>query len=159
MQKRQLPGSKNRAGMTINQTPRAWVVDSSAALRAILGHSEAAKSWFNAAKNRGDYLIISRFGELEIVRTTKRLGFPISDAHLFLAGFDVATVDDALLLEAAAIPFKLSGADSVHIATALEYGNSVVGLVTHDREMAEAAKNLGFTVLDPVTEDPNGSVA
>lgn len=138
---------------------RAWVFDSSVVLRAALGDSEAAKSWIESAKARGDRMILSRFGELEIQRTLLRKGRSPNTANEILDEFVFVTVNDSLLRLAASIPFSLSGADSVHIATALRLGNHVVGVVTHDREMAEAAKYLGFTVVDPVTDDPRGPVA
>ncbi|MCW5952122.1 MAG: hypothetical protein KIT69_07685 [Propionibacteriaceae bacterium] len=63
-------------------------------------------------------------------------------------------ISDDLLDEAVALEEKLGGADAFHVASALRLGPEVLTIVTHDRQMAIAAMNLGFDVLDPVTDDP-----
>lgn len=67
----------------------------------------------------------------------------------------VRRLNDELLAEAIALDEPLGGADSIHVASALRLGPAVLTVVTHDRQMATAATNLGFTVVDPVDDDPN----
>lgn len=137
----------------------AWFVDSSVVLRALLGDSPAAKAWFESVKVRQERVVGSRLLELEVIRTTRRLGKSVADAESYLNDFYLFSINDDLLADAAKLTDKLSGADSIHVATAMKFGPTVLKFVTHDREMAEAAENLGFVVIDPVTDDPNGTVA
>lgn len=46
-------------------------------------------------------------------------------------------------------PVALRSLDAPHLATALELGDDVDGLATDDDRMAEAAQDLGITVLAP----------
>jgi len=43
----------------------------------------------------------------------------------------------------------LRSVDALHLATALEVGDELDGLVTYDARMAAAAKTLGLAVLAP----------
>jgi hypothetical protein len=47
------------------------------------------------------------------------------------------------------------GGDSIHLATALLLTPQPFTFITHDRQQAAGAKALGFTVFDPVSDDPN----
>jgi predicted nucleic acid-binding protein len=51
----------------------------------------------------------------------------------------------AALLE----PANLRSLDALHLATALEIGDELDGLVTYDGRMSAAAEALGLTVLAP----------
>jgi predicted nucleic acid-binding protein len=46
-------------------------------------------------------------------------------------------------------PVTLRSLDALHLATALEVGDELDGLVTYDARMAAAAKTLGLAVLAP----------
>lgn len=46
-------------------------------------------------------------------------------------------------------PVVLRSLDALHLSTALELGDDVAGLATDDDRMAEAAQDLGITVLAP----------
>ena len=50
--------------------------------------------------------------------------------------------------------FRLKSGDALHLATALRLGTDAVEIVTHDAQMARAARSLGFAVSDPITDDP-----
>ncbi|MDN5570825.1 MAG: type II toxin-antitoxin system VapC family toxin [Propionibacteriaceae bacterium] len=139
---------------------RTWFVDSSVLLRAIADRSTAARTWFESAYNAGDRFVGSRILELEVLRVVTNAGLALDVAHEYLDEFALVAVGDDLVDEAIALEPGLGGADSLHIAAALRLGIGSVTLVTHDAQMARAALALGFTVLDPVTDDPNrGPVA
>jgi len=72
----------------------------------------------------------------------------------YLSPIGFCKVDYSLLSKAVALPYQLGTADALHVATALRLGRHVI-IVTHDRQMANAAIELNFKVLDAVTEDPN----
>lgn len=139
------------ASMADKQT---WYVDSSVLLRAIVEQSPAARAWFEGASQRGDAFIASRLMELEVGRVTKNADIDQDIVAEYLDEFFLMSVNDELLAEAIALDERLGGADSIHVASALRLGATALTLVTHDRQMAVAARNLGFTVLDPVTDDP-----
>ena len=133
----------------------AWFVDSSVLLRAILGHSAAAKTWFETAVAGGDALLGSRMLEVETCRTVRNRGLDLSVAVEYLDEFTLLSIDDPLLDEAVAIEPPCGGADSIHLAAALRLGRHAGTLVTHDAQMSRAGTALGFPVHDPVTDDPH----
>lgn len=56
-----------------------------------------------------------------------------------------ATYDNAALLE----PQILRTLDALHLASALELGDDLSGLITYDTRMAGAAAALGLAVVAP----------
>ncbi len=138
---------------------RTWFVDSSVLLRAIADRSAAARDWFESAYAAGDRFVGSRVLELEVLRVLKNAGLGTDVANEYLAEFTLIAVEDGLLDEAIALDVVLGGTDSLHIAAALRLGVNSATVVTHDVQMARAAASLGFTVFDPVTDDPNRGAA
>jgi predicted nucleic acid-binding protein len=137
----------------MTETP-TWYVDSSVLFRAIVDQSPAAKAWFETATAARDRFIASRLMEVEVRRVTKNAGVDQDIVSEYIDEFFLMSVNDELLTEAIALDEPLGGADSIHVASALRLGPATLTLVTHDRQMATAATDLGFTVLDPVTDDP-----
>jgi predicted nucleic acid-binding protein len=68
-----------------------------------------------------------------------------------LADIQMVPVEDAIITIAENLPqhIDLRSLDSLHIASALAIKNVLKGIITYDKEMAEAAKALGFTTLSP----------
>ena len=60
-------------------------------------------------------------------------------------------VEDSIITIAENLPqfIALRALDSLHIASALAIKNIIKGVITYDKEMAKAAKTLGFTILSP----------
>ncbi|MDR1186733.1 MAG: type II toxin-antitoxin system VapC family toxin [Bifidobacteriaceae bacterium] len=131
-----------------------WYVDSSVLLRAIVDESRAAKDWLDRASARGDVFVASRLMEVEVRRVSMNAGVDQGLVGQYLDQFVLLTVDDALLAEAIGLGQALGGADAIHVASALRVGAGAVTMVTHDKQMADAAAQLGFAVLDPVGDDP-----
>ncbi|WP_029088015.1 type II toxin-antitoxin system VapC family toxin [Brevibacterium album] len=133
--------------------PRAaWYIDSSIALRILLGHSRTAVEWFDAQAEAGSALISSRLLELEMTRVLRREGLGVTAAEAFTAELTLLRVDDALLREAAAIRPHVKSLDALHLASAQRIGPGHVTVVTHDAAMARVADTLGFDVFDPAAE-------
>lgn len=133
---------------------RTWYVDSSVLLRAMVDQSPAARSWFEGRVEADDRFVASRLMEVEVRRVTRNIGVDQDVVGEYVDEFLLMSVNDELLAEAIALDEKLGGADAIHVASAMRLGPAVLTLVTHDRQMATAATNLGFEVLDPVTDDP-----
>ena len=134
---------------------QTWYVDSSVLIRAIVEQSPAARAWFEEASRRGDAFIASRLMELEVRRVTKNADIDQDIVTEYVDEFFLMSINDELVAEAIALEERPGGADSIHVASALRLGPTALTLVTHDRQMAVAARNLGFTILDPVTDDPH----
>ena len=92
--------------------------------------------------------------ELEVLRVVNNAGLSTDVAREYLDEFALVAVTDDLIDEAIALDPVLGSADSVHVASALRLGAAHVTIVTHDAQMARAAAALGFTVFDPVVDDP-----
>jgi len=137
----------------VTQAFTDYYVDSSVILRALLGDSAAALQWFNSLSPNHDRLVCSRIGELEVRRVATNAGVVTRDIDAYLNAIAFYALDDKLIDEALAIPQRLGAADALHLATASRLGKQLT-IVTHDRQMAVAAKSLGFAVHDPVTDDP-----
>jgi uncharacterized protein len=146
--------------MTTKQPAKRWLVDTSVLLRAALGDSPAADKWLAEQKANQVPLVGSKLLATESHRAVlnrKLAGMDVDSIDLagYLSGFSLGRLDDALADEAAAINQPLRTADAIHLATALRLGIDEVGIATHDAQMSAAAEALGFTVIDPVTDDPN----
>ena len=62
----------------------------------------------------------------------------------------IVELSDAIRARAAVLdPPTLRPLDALHLATALEIGDDLDGLVTYDRRMSAAAEDLGLVVLAP----------
>lgn len=129
---------------------RVWYVDSSVALRIVLGHSESAVTWFDACAADGDSFVSSRLLALEMTRVFRHEGLDVSVVDDFAAEFTLLRLDDALAAEASAIRPHIKSLDSLHLASAQRIGAGSVTVVTHDAAMAQVADVLGFDVFDPV---------
>ena len=132
-----------------------YYVDSSVVLRALLGHSPATHNWFETLKNDGEAsLVASRIGELEVTRVAYNAGVADSEVDDYTERFAYLPVDDGLVDEALALKVVVKSADALHLAAALRLRPDPVIFITHDFQLANAAKALGFQVHDPVTDDP-----
>jgi predicted nucleic acid-binding protein len=133
-------------------------VDPSVTLRALRGHSSAAREWFESARAvPGTRFVTSRLGEVEVRRVLRRFGIDPQDGQGLTGLFWYTAVTDEICGAAMELEPVLSGADSIHVATALRLRPAGGVLVTHDREMAAAALVLKLPVIDPVTDDPGSS--
>lgn len=72
------------------------------------------------------------------------------DARVVLDSLAIITVTSATHDAAARLePAELRSLDAVHLAVALELGDSLGGLVTYDHRLAEAAALYGIEVVAP----------
>jgi predicted nucleic acid-binding protein len=128
-----------------------YYLDTSVAIRIILGHSSDAAAWFDdATASRSDRVISSRLLRTEITRVLRREGLPVSHRDQIIDYIHLAPVDHAILNEAEAIISHIRTLDAIHLASALRCGLDDLVIVTHDKNMAHVAEQLGFPVHDPV---------
>lgn len=127
-----------------------WYLDSSVALRILLGHSARAIAWFDERAAAQDRFVSSRLLQLEMTRVFRREGLDVRDVDGFVAELALLRVDDDLLADAAAIRPHVKSLDALHLASAQRIGTGEVTILTHDAAMARTADMLGFAVFDPV---------
>ncbi|MFD4457378.1 type II toxin-antitoxin system VapC family toxin [Nocardia sp. NPDC058480] len=130
---------------------RAYYLDTSVAMRIMLGHSIEAARWFdNATADKECRIVSSRLLRTEITRVLRREGLPVLDRGQIIDHIDVIPIDHAVLNEAEAIISHIRTLDAIHLASALRSGLEDLTVVTHDKNMATVAGQLGFAVFDPV---------
>lgn len=129
----------------------AFYLDASVAVRALLGHSEAAAAWLEAADRREeDEVISSRILRTEITRVLRRENLPVVDRDQLLDGVSFVPLTEGVLQTAEAIGPHIKTIDAIHLASALVTGLDPT-VVSHDKTMKSVAAELGLRVLDPVS--------
>jgi uncharacterized protein len=102
----------------------------------------------------GDRLLPRQLGSApdhpEITRVPRRENLPVSNRDQILDYIYTVPVDHAILNEAESIISHIRTLDAMHLASALRCGLDELIIVTHDKNMAEVAGQLGFPVHDPV---------
>ncbi|MHB8512333.1 MAG: type II toxin-antitoxin system VapC family toxin [Actinomycetota bacterium] len=130
-------------------------VDSSVLLRVVLGEPGRLKTW-----HRISNLVSSAIIRAECLRTIDRarLRLDLEDESVMeqrelvldaLRSFQFVSVDESVLLRAAdPFPTSLGTLDAIHLSSALLARSQFDDLLlaTHDRELAIAARAVGFTV-------------
>jgi len=89
--------------------------------------------------------------EVEVVRAVRR-AVPelVPQAQRVVSQLAVVEVSEPIRARAALLdPVTLRSLDALHLATALEVGDELDGLVTYDARMAATAKTFGLAVLAP----------
>ncbi|MDR2703726.1 MAG: PIN domain-containing protein [Cellulomonadaceae bacterium] len=117
-----------------------WYLDSSVILRAAINNSRAAQEWLTKAKQNHGVFVASRLTSIEVTRVLKRYGHPQTLVAPYLGDCIFVTISDSIATVAEHLEPKLSGADSIHIATALQLKNTGITLLTHDREWRSQQK-------------------
>jgi len=121
----------------------------------VIGRSPAAIKWFKTVDKDEDVFVSSKLLEVEVRHQMQNFGGDQDIVDEYLSDFSLLEVDTPLMDEAIAIPGIIGGADSIHLASFDRIRLLDPTLVTHDRQMARAAKALAAKVYDPVTDDPN----
>jgi predicted nucleic acid-binding protein len=126
-------------------------IDSSVAVRIMLGHSASAAQWFDSTTGRDDDRVVSsRILRTEITRVLRRESLPVADRDQILDYVDTIPLDHAVLQEAEAIIPHIRTLDAIHLASALRSGLDDLVITTHDVAMKSVAMALGFRIADPV---------
>jgi uncharacterized protein len=95
--------------------------------------------------------LASAIVEVEVVRAIRR-AVPelVPQAQRVVSQLTVVEVSEPIRARAALLdPVTLRSLDALHLATALEVGDDLDGVVTYDLSMTAAAKSLDLAVLAP----------
>ena len=126
-----------------------YYLDTSGFLKLIVAEAESAalRTWL-AADDRDCWS--SQLLLTESLRAANRLGL---DQALIVNALDLVSLvlPAATTFHAAATlePKRLRSLDALHLATALEIGPDLQGVVTYDERLTEAAQLAGLTVIAP----------
>ena len=130
-------------------------IDSSAILKLIVQEkeSDAVRSISRAR------FITSEISRVEIIRTVLR-NEPkaLKAAQGVLKNLNILTIDSATLTQAERLPERtnIRGLDAIHLAAAGKLGLRISVILTYDKQMAKAARELGFEVMAPTEVEVEG---
>lgn len=129
-----------------------YYLDTSVALRALLGHSPTAATWIDGVSaDPGHELVTSRLLQTELTRVLRRERLPVALRNELLDVVDVLPITDGVLAAAESIEPHIKTLDAVHLGSVIAAGLDAT-IVTHDAGMRAAAEYLGYPCHDPVTE-------
>lgn len=129
-------------------------VDASVLLRVVLREDSPLAAWRDISPVSSDLILVECLRVIDRARAAFRVDDSTSSSQraailTALSAFALAPVA-ASILERAADPFPtaLGTLDAIHLATALQLRDEYPALAfaTHDRELAIAARSVGFTV-------------
>ncbi|WP_245797626.1 type II toxin-antitoxin system VapC family toxin [Mangrovactinospora gilvigrisea] len=124
-------------------------MDSSALLTLMTGRRNSAELRVFLADRPGLPLATSTIGIVETVRQLDRVGnFPDALEELGRLVTEVMLTVEVRDLAARMSP-ALRALDAVHLASAVSLGSAVDHLVTYDKRMLDAARQLGFSAEAP----------
>jgi uncharacterized protein len=125
-----------------------WYLDTSAFLKLIVDEesSSAMRNWYTA----NDQVWSSQLLYTEALRAAQRLHI---DLQLVQEALDTVT----LILPSAATytsagrlePHRLRSLDALHLASAIEIGSDLDGIVVYDQRLADAARDTSIEVVSP----------
>ena len=95
--------------------------------------------------------VASAIVEVEVVRAVRRAAAELTAlAQKVVSQISVIEPTETIRARAALLePATLRSLDALHLATALEIGDDLDGLVSYDGRMASAAETFGLVVLAP----------
>ena len=96
--------------------------------------------------------ITSEISRVEVIRAVLRYQpSALKSAEQVLKNINYVRIDSQTLVQAERLPdrINLRALDAIHIAVAAKMGLKIKSILTYDKQMAKAAKALGFEVLAP----------
>ena len=123
-------------------------IDSSAILKLILKEAESEAI---VAISRARF-ITSEVSRVEVTRAVLRYEpKALKVAEQVLKNINFVKIDSQTLVQAERLPERINirALDAIHIAVASKMGLRINTVLTYDKLMAKAAKELGFAVLAP----------
>ena len=123
-------------------------LDSSAVLKFVFAEPESAA----AKKEIIGVLYSSELVRVEVVRAVLRIAPELMErALLVLSKIRIIRIKSSVLVLAERLPSNISvrGMDAIHLASANTLGRLGQTIVTYDKNMAKAARDLGFKVQSP----------
>lgn len=128
-----------------------WYLDSSAIVKfAVVERESAALAAWRGDLGSGDVLMTCELAVAEVLRAVGRVDGDMDVALAHLDALEQLVVDRDLLLAAGRLePVGIRTLDAIHLAAAVTAGKDLVGVVTYDERMADAARDLDLAPLAP----------
>jgi len=127
-----------------------YYIDTSALVKLVVVEAETAalRAWL-AADDRD--LVACDLVRTELMRTVRRVEpGRVLRAREVLDAVTLVEVTTAVFEEAGRLePAELRSLDAIHVAAALDLGDSLDGLVTYDDRLSSAAEANAITVIAP----------
>ncbi len=130
---------------------RVWYLDSSAIVKfaAVEEESAALEAWRDDLGSE-DILMTCELAVAEVLRAVGRVDGDLDVALTHLDSLEQLVLDRDLLLAAGRLePAGLRTLDAIHLAAATAAGEDLLGVVTYDDRMSDAALSLGLVPLAP----------
>ena len=128
----------------------AYYLDTSALVKLVVAEPETAalRAWW---REQGGTPVASDLVRTELMRAVRRaVPEAAVQAHAVLDALVLLQVSSRVLDVAGRLePATLRSLDAIHLATALELGDELEGVVTYDDRLAEAAVAYGVSVVMP----------
>jgi predicted nucleic acid-binding protein len=128
----------------------AFYLDTSAAVKLVVEEvgSAALRSWLAD----GDPVVVSSdLLRTELLRAVRR-GAPdqVFQARAVLDAVTLMTVSTSVFERAVTLePAGMRSLEALHLASALELGDDLEGIVTYDERLTEAVAMIGYPVVAP----------
>jgi predicted nucleic acid-binding protein len=130
-------------------------IDSSAILKMIIKEKES-DAIISIVRAR---FITSEISRVEVIRAVLRHEpSALKSAAQVLKNINYVKIDSQTLVQAERLPdrINLRALDAIHIAVAAKMGLKINSILTYDKQMAKAAKALGFEVMAPTEVEEEG---
>jgi predicted nucleic acid-binding protein len=127
-------------------------LDSSALVKLVQREAESDALRRFLRRHRADQLVTSALARVEVVRAVLAGGpSALAQARRQLSRVDQVMLSIELLDSAATLApdAQLRSLDAIHLAAARLVGGDLLAVVTYDRRMADAARDLGLAVEAP----------
>ena len=127
---------------------RTLYLDSSAVLKFIFAEAESAA----ARKEIRGVLYSSELVRVEVIRAVLRIAPELLERALaVLSKIRIIKMKSGIMVKAERLPnhVNVRGMDAIHLASAETLGRLGHTIVTYDKNMARAAKSLGFNIESP----------
>ncbi|MDE2937275.1 MAG: type II toxin-antitoxin system VapC family toxin [Chloroflexota bacterium] len=128
----------------------AYYIDTSALTKWVSAEAEtgALNAWRD---QQSDALVSSYLGRTELLRAARRLTpRHVRVAEQVLSSIQLLKLGTSIFDSAARIgPAELRSLDALHLASAMELGSDLQGIVTYDRRLAEGAVLNAIPVVSP----------
>jgi uncharacterized protein len=125
-----------------------WYLDTSAFLKLITTERESAamRSWFSSHES----IWSSQLLHTEALRAGSQLGIDADVIEDALEAVSLVLPSVATFFVAGQLaPPSLRPLDALHLATAMEIGDDLEGIVAYDERLADAARAASLEVLVP----------
>jgi predicted nucleic acid-binding protein len=126
----------------------AWYLDTSAFLKLLTAENEtvAMREWFATH----DSIWSSQLLRTEAVRAASRLGISHDDVEIILESVSLVLPSVTTFYTAGhLLPHTVRSLDALHLATALEIGDDLEGVVAYDERLISASRSASLAVVSP----------